>query len=652
MKHKFLNLFLAVEISVFVEFLLMLSGIYLRLSHFYAGVVILWIFLNCTMKTSLKRSCVITFGFPLLVSLIVLAGFLSWNHLSADMNYVATDDGKASLYGDRSVMVIVPHEDDDLNIAGGILEQYRSYGSEVTVVFITNGDYYDLGHTRIDEAIRVCKYVGIEEGNVIFLGYGDQWSEDGPHIYNAEPGQMVISAAGYSSTYGTASHPAYHEDNLYTRDNLLSDIKSVILEYRPDTILCSDYDSHIDHRATTLMFERAMGEILREAPGYRPTVLKAYAYNGTWYAASDYDTLNILSTENVFESPYDQTPQIYSWNERIRLPIAADTLSRSLVRSRAYEALSFYESQDAKLRASSVVNGDRVCWQRRTDSQLYTAELEASSGEAALLHDFMLIDSEDLRDAEHPPYDGTWIPSDNDPDRTIAVRLTSATDLYELVLYDNPSEQDNILNAIITFDNGTIIETGALQPTGMGTEIVVNQLNVESFSIRLESTEGASAGLTEVEGYTNPYVSPFSYIKLMDQYGHFAYDYITAQSGVERLRLYIFGSALPELSEEGYSVACDNECCSAEIADGMVEVFCPPGEACNISIVYNADPIISDSIYIQNATAFRRIAMQYVQLSEKLAHTVIKEEIPKGSVLDRTFALAGSIVSRVWDHLN
>ena len=36
-------------------------------------------------------------------------------------------------------MVIVPHEDDDLNLVSGVIEKYVENGSEIYTVFATNG---------------------------------------------------------------------------------------------------------------------------------------------------------------------------------------------------------------------------------------------------------------------------------------------------------------------------------------------------------------------------------------------------------------------------------------------------------------------------------------------------------------------------------
>ena len=51
-----------------------------------------------------------------------------------------TDD-KAEIYADKSVLLIVPHQDDDINLMGGMLEEYVRYKSDIRICFYTNGDF-------------------------------------------------------------------------------------------------------------------------------------------------------------------------------------------------------------------------------------------------------------------------------------------------------------------------------------------------------------------------------------------------------------------------------------------------------------------------------------------------------------------------------
>ena len=110
-----------------------------------------------------------------------------------ETRYADVETGKEALYSGKRVMLIVPHEDDDLNVLGGVTEEYIRHGSEVFVVFMTNGDFHCAGEIRIAEAIDLYRYLGIPEDHVIFLGYGDHMRTENYHFYNAPLDEVFTS---------------------------------------------------------------------------------------------------------------------------------------------------------------------------------------------------------------------------------------------------------------------------------------------------------------------------------------------------------------------------------------------------------------------------------------------------------------------------
>lgn len=566
----------------------------------------------CVLLVLLSVAAVITYG--------------CWNWFSRNGNYQSPDAGKNQIYGGRKVMLIVPHQDDDINILGGVMEEYVRYGSDLYGVFITNGDYAGLAETRYREAVSVFAEIGVPEDHVIFLGYGDGWQEGGPHIYNAESGAVMTSYFGQTGTYGTKEHPAYREGREYTIDNLTEDLKSVILEYRPDVLFCSDYDHHIDHKATTLLFDKVMGQILKENPEYRPTVYKAYAYGTAWEAEPDYYGENVLSTQDLFAEPYSQKPAVYRWEDRVRFPVDGTTLSRSLMGSRAYQLLEGYTSQGAQWQAAGVVNGDKVAWQRQTESLCLTAEIDATSGNGALLNDFMLIENRDLVDTEHQPYDGVWMPDRSDSEKEVSVTLAEPSDISSIVLYDHPSEEHNILNAIITFDDGTAIKTGPLDPGGAATEIVVDRKDVAFFSVSLLETEGEAAGLSEIEAFAQEPRQDGRFIKLTDEDGNFLYDYLLPADGQADLSLYIYGD-LPKLAGEHYTIGISGEKGTAVLENGVIRVSCPAGESFVLNVTCDAAGV-SDTITIRNPGTLERNWLRLWQTVEERIYSFLRERGP------------------------
>ncbi len=563
---------------------------------------------------------------PAVCALLIAAGVLLWRAFLPGAVYRQVDQGKAALYAGKKVMLLVPHEDDDQNLMAGVLEEYVRYGSQVYAVFLTNGDKGLAGPGRMQESVHVMESLGVPEEHVIFLGYGDQWAQGSPHIYNAGPDEPMTSAAGYTETYGIEGHPAYHDGNPYTRRHLLEDLESVLQELRPEVIFACDLDDHLDHKACSLFFEEALGQVLAQSPDYRPLVLKGFAYSTSYYNPNDFYRLNMASTLNPYGTEHMKENNFYRWSDRIRLPVAASTLSRSMENAGTYLTLKLYPLQYGVLdQAFGIINADKVYWFRPTGSLSYTAQVSASSGQAERLKDFKLADSEDLL-SWGPPYDGAWVPEPGDTERSAVLTLDREADLVCLRLYDNPSEEDNVLDALIRFDDGTELHTGPLDPMGTATEISMAKKSVHSLTVRLLETEGERAGLTELEVYDRQPDPDLRFIKLQDAEGSFAYDYYTPLNGRASFRLYAMG-APAELTEENYRVSVQGEGCTARIEDGTLQVSCPFLRSCVVT-VESADGSLSDSVLISNPGFIRRLGqpMEVFWRYElpKLCHTTLR----------------------------
>lgn len=71
------------------------------------------------------------------------------------------------------VLVLAPHQDDEINIAGNTIANLVNCGADVKVCFSTNGDYTLPASVRIREAVASLKKLGCNKQNIYFLGYGD-----------------------------------------------------------------------------------------------------------------------------------------------------------------------------------------------------------------------------------------------------------------------------------------------------------------------------------------------------------------------------------------------------------------------------------------------------------------------------------------------
>lgn len=69
----------------------------------------------------------------------------------------------------RTMLILIPHEDDEINLAGSVIYQARKSGIRVICVFLTNGDWKYPGLVRIKEAIKALAILGVKEEDILFF---------------------------------------------------------------------------------------------------------------------------------------------------------------------------------------------------------------------------------------------------------------------------------------------------------------------------------------------------------------------------------------------------------------------------------------------------------------------------------------------------
>ncbi|MCK5128572.1 MAG: PIG-L family deacetylase [Clostridiales bacterium] len=533
-------------------------------------------------------------------------------------NYQFPKVDRSAIFENKKVLLIVPHEDDEINVLGGVLEQY-ALNSSVFVAFVTNGDYKEDASVRIQEAINALAHYAIPEENILFLGYGDQWKTTKGHIYHTPGDEVIPSRSGHTQTYGTPSHPPY-SSSFYTRNNILKDMKSIINEYRPDTIFCVEFEPHIGHRAVSLFFEEAMGVLLNQETDYIPDVFKGFAYSTAWWSPNEEFYLdNIISAKNPTIELFMKEVNVYNWADRVRFPVSEKSLSRTLVSNATYHALTAHQSQYANQRSGRVIKGDKVFWKRDTNSILYTSHIRASSGDISVLNDFKLIDSTNITDLHLLPTANVWTPDDTDATKSIDITFSNSQTVSEVRLYDSPSLLDNILNARIDFSDGSSLETKALSINGAATSIVFEpKANITGFVVTLLDFEGDQYGLTEIEAYNNLPDTNLQFIKLQDKKNNFAYDYWTDQSGYTQFKLYTYpNQEIIDISKD-YKISVDGTAeCSATFKDNKLETYCPFGESFILNITSKHNNEVYDAIRITNPTKLQRSKIQMLRNIEQ-----------------------------------
>lgn len=542
-----------------------------------------------------------------------------------ELNKLDSNDGVDNSFYDsqfknKKVMVIVPHEDDDLLISGQVLPSMYKNGADVRVVFATNGDKRVSAYTRQSEACNALEKLGIPREKVIFLGY-----LDGTQLY---VGKKAFSfSSGWDHTYAGKGFKDYHFDRFgthakYTAENMVDDIESVVLEYRPDYILAIDFDTHTDHRGVSISFEKAMERILKKESGYTPKVLKCFGYSLAWKSKPDFYALNIKSTvmqdrEKNNDPSYETDVPQYRWNNRVRLPIDKKSLSHSILRCSEYKALSEHLSQYAYCYSERIINGDSVYWNRRTDSLTYNADISVSSGDASLLNDFRLIGVGNRTAGLHVKLENCVSRFDkNDAQKTVTVKFDSPKTVSCVSLYDNFGLNSNILGGVITFSDGSKVEVPALNADGSETRVVFEpKHNITSFTFKVTEYEGV-AGLDEIEAFENAdYDMDFSLIKLKNaDTDDYIYNYlITPDEKSLNLGVYLSnpnaGYTIKIIEGDGVKL------------EGNTLVFDDDFEKCTVRAELNGDPSTYDQITVKRLS--ERELKSYESF-EKVNKTVFK----------------------------
>lgn len=542
-----------------------------------------------------------------------------------ELNKLDSNDGVDNSFYDsqfknKKVMVIVPHEDDDLLISGQVLPSMYKNGADVRVVFATNGDKRVSAYTRQSEACNALEKLGIPREKVIFLGY-----PDGTQLY---VGKKAFSfSSGWDHTYAGKGFKDYHFDRFgthakYTAENMVDDIESVVLEYRPDYILAIDFDTHTDHRGVSISFEKAMERILKKESGYTPKVLKCFGYSLAWKSKPDFYALNIKSTvmqdrEKNNDPPYETDVPQYRWNNRVRLPIDKKSFSHSILRCSEYKALSEHLSQYAYCYSERIINGDSVYWNRRTDSLTYNADISVSSGDASLLNDFRLIGVGNRTAGPNVKLENCVSRFDkNDAQKTVTVKFDSPKTVSCVSLYDNFGLNSNILGGVITFSDGSKVEVPALNADGSETRVVFEpKHNITSFTFKVTEYEGV-AGLDEIEAFENAdYDMGFSLIKLKNaDTDDYIYNYlITPDEKSLNLGVYLSNP------NAGYTIKII-EGDSVKL-EGNTLVFDDDFEKCTVRAELNGDPSTYDQITVKRLS--ERELKSYESF-EKVNKTVFK----------------------------
>lgn len=515
-----------------------------------------------------------------------------------------------NVFQGHDVMVFIPHEDDEINVAGATIYGLRQEGFRVICVFATNGDRSYLAETRIHEASAALKMLGVPYEDIIILGYPDGGLDAARSPY-AQGIDHAITVDGHGSTYGIADKADFSMAKCgthtpYTRNGFLEDVENLIRKFRPSNIIAVDLDSHPDHRACSIAFETAIGHILNDKENtYFPVVLKAFAYNTGFESVTDFNSLHLYSTrfnrKRLADSSFETDNPVFHWEERIRLPVPELCRNPVLSQNLIYQALRCHLSQRAFLKANQIINSDQVYLIRRTDNLAFCGTTTASSGNAEAVHDFKMIDVKDIAPCKLVFDTCLWEPLSSDKEKRITIHFYKPQRISHIRLYGNVNQDSRILAGRISFSNGYSVETGPLEHNGQALDVQINpQSDIEWVSFQVLKTEGPHPGLTEWEFFdrSQPDVHVF---KILVN-GEFAYHWDVYPGETPEVGFYAYPEDVPVVWKlNGVEITLDtlNKNMKAGLQNAVIQV-------CS---AVTGD--VLDEIYLHQASSFDRIKANY-----------------------------------------
>lgn len=438
-----------------------------------------------------------------------------------------------------TVMVIVPHEDDEINVAGATIYGAVKEGLQIILVYVTNGDFQYKADIRYKEVKRMASIMSLPMENIHFLGFPDNSGKE----LLATRDRVFINHAGFSETHGSHGIIDYPTQYMggplsYTYNNLVLAIKDIIGRFKPSTIIAIDEDVHVDHQLTSIAVEESICKVVKENSNYTPKVLKSFAYDTDFESINDYYAMHLQSTVQnrawiVADFLSTNNPMLL-WEDRIRIPVPPDCRSLSLVGNPIFRALGAHMSQSSYKHGPKLINGDQIFWQRRTDNVVLHATVTATSGNISKINDFLRYDSYDVTKKIANPEDYTWIPDDTDQESTVTIRFDEPTEIKYINWFENVWFSNDIGQAL----QGTTIKTS----TGLEINIppyyyphfeafpyikqyVFEQpITIDWISFTVMKPKGVMAGISEIEIYPpNNQFPTYCHIVCNEQ---FAYDWV------------------------------------------------------------------------------------------------------------------------------
>ncbi len=222
-----------------------------------------------------KKGIIYSLILVLILISAIYAIFYYFNDLDYESKFQPAPDVKST---DR-ILIFAPHPDDESLGTGGIIARAIEKNASVKVVMVTDGsrshthtvfnqfrsktnltENVSLPELRHNETLTAIKKLGLNESDVIFLGYpdgglrkmlNDHWDNINP--YKSDSDYNQYDHVPYSF--------AYEKNAPYTGASVVNNMESIISDFKPNVIFYpDDGDDHPDHWAVSFFARYALME--------------------------------------------------------------------------------------------------------------------------------------------------------------------------------------------------------------------------------------------------------------------------------------------------------------------------------------------------------------------------------------------------------
>ena len=162
------------------------------------------------------------------------------------------------------ILVLAPHPDDEVLGAGGVIQRSLAMGLPVKVVFFTYGDSNQwsfllyrkhpvlmpgavrkMGLVRRDEAVSASRVLGLNPGQLAFLGYPDFGTMN---IWFSHWGSRPPFRSFMTRVNAVPYQGAFRPGAAYKGEEIVADLRAIIRQFKPTkTFISHPADHNGDH---------------------------------------------------------------------------------------------------------------------------------------------------------------------------------------------------------------------------------------------------------------------------------------------------------------------------------------------------------------------------------------------------------------------